>query len=88
MEAPYSRGIHYPSPNLYTNGPAILLCLHFLPAQLSRFPPLAMMPVTSAVCHLQRSFKVGDMLYVDRPITATATFVISDKVCGAGKDEL
>lgn len=35
LGAPYSQGIHYPSPNLYTNGPALVLCLHFLPAWLS-----------------------------------------------------
>lgn len=91
MEAPYSQGIHYPSPNLYTNGPAILLCLHFLPARLSRFPPLATKQVTSAVCHRQRSFKVAGALRVDRPITitSTATFELEDLVRRAGwKDKL
>lgn len=80
MGAPYSRGIHYPSPNLYTNGPAILLCLHFLLARLSRRPPLATKQVTSAVCHLQRSFKVADAFYIDGPITIAtgAMFELED----------
>lgn len=38
-EAAYIRGIHYPGPNLYTNGPAILLCLHFLHPLASRRSP-------------------------------------------------
>lgn len=90
LGAPYSQGIHYPSPNLYTNGPAILLCLHFLPVQLSRSPPLAMKLVASEVCHLQRSFKVTDAFYVDGPITITtmATFVIEDVGCRAGQKDI
>lgn len=85
--APYSQGIHYPSPNLYTNGPAILLCLHFLPARLPRSAPLATELVASEVCHLRRSFKVADSFYVDGPITitTTATFQIEDLGRGAGQ---
>lgn len=77
LGAPYSQGIHYPSPNLYTNGPAILLCLHFLPTQPSPFlslcPPLVPQPVASEVCHLQRSFKVTDKLSFDGPIAVATT---------------
>lgn len=83
LGAPYSQGIHYPSPNLYTNGPAILLCLHFLPAwlslSLSLYISLAKL-VALQVCHLQRFLKVADTFYGDGPITitTTTTFEIED----------
>lgn len=90
LGAPYSQGIHYPSPNLYTNGPAILLCLHFLPARLPLSPPLATKLVASEVCHLRRSFKVADTFYADGPITitTTATFEIEDSGCRAEQKDV
>lgn len=79
-------GIHYPGPNLYTDGPAVLLCLHFLPARLAGFPPLAATPV----CHLPRSPKVADAFYVDEAITvgAGAAFAMEDKASGPGEKDV
>lgn len=80
-------GIHYPGPNLYTNGPAILFCLHFPPAPLARFPPLA---ADTPVCHLPRSFKVAGAFYVDEAITvsAGAAVVMEDKASGPGEKDV
>lgn len=80
-------GIHYPGPNLYTNEPAILFCLHFPPAPLARFPPLA---ADTPVCHLPRSFKVAGAFYVDEAITvsAGAAVVMEDKASGPGEKDV
>lgn len=74
LVAPHGRCIHYPGPNLYTNGPPDLLCLHFpMPGLLSlaHLSPPSRWPLRFVI--FLRSFKVADTLRRDGPITITAT---------------
>lgn len=80
LGAPCSWGIHYPSPNLYTNGPAILLCLHFssLPSsfyETSGFRGLS----SSEVLQGCRHFFIDGLII----IRITATFEMEDLGCRA-----
>lgn len=72
--APHGRCIHYPGPNLYTNGPPDLLCLHFpMPGLLSlaHLSPPSRWALRFVI--FLRSFKVADTLRRDGPITITAS---------------